>query len=301
MDRFHLRRGTAGDVRPVFDVFWASLWDLFERSGRIPPGVALDTDRAWRRLAWVVEYIASEAAEFWIAHDDAGPLGFSRSIERDGVLQLTELFVHPRNQSSGIGAALLDKAFPAGRGRHRSIVATMDPRALNLYLGRGVRFRTTLVDIEIEPTAHRIDTDLEFIGLDDLDDPIGVVGAIDRTLLDHERPADIEFFMTHRRGVAYRRGGEVVGYGFGHGHGGAGPILVADPADLPAALTHMENAAAEAGVRRIEMELSLGCGSGLDWLRARGHRIAPFSTVLLTSDPFLPHDRYVPFSPTLFF
>ena len=157
-----IRRGTTDDLRPAYEVFRQSLWDLMQRTGLIPAGSPLDTEESWPRHRSLTEHIFTHAAEFWVAEDTDGVAGMARSIERDGVLQLTEFFVHPRVQSRGVGRELLDRAFPLGRGRHRSILATQDSRALALYLRSGVHFQSTLVDFEVIPAPHEYETDLEF-------------------------------------------------------------------------------------------------------------------------------------------
>jgi GNAT superfamily N-acetyltransferase len=50
---------------------------------------------------------------------------------------LTEFFVLPDHQSRGIGRALIERAFPAGRGNVRSIIATSDVRAQARYYAAG--------------------------------------------------------------------------------------------------------------------------------------------------------------------
>jgi GNAT superfamily N-acetyltransferase len=296
-----IRRGTADDVRPAYEVFRQSLWDLMQRTGLIAPESPLDTEESWTRHRSLSEHIFKHAAEFWVAEDTDGVAAMARSIERDGVFQLTEFFVHPRVQSRGVGRELLDRAFPLGRGRHRSILATQDSRALALYLRSGVRFQSTMVDFEVIPTPHEYETDLEFVSLAELDDPVSSIGALDRRLLDHDRPVDIGFMLSDRPGYLYRRDGKAVGYGFESNGDFAGPILVSDSSDLPAALSHLENAAAETEVARIDVELALDAETGVEWMLQRGHRMFPFYIVMLASDPFIPRDRYVPFGPPWFF
>jgi GNAT superfamily N-acetyltransferase len=301
MADFTIRPGTSDDVRPAYDVFRTSLWDYLEQIGVISPGTPNDIEASWAKHKSVVGHIYRHAAEFWVAEDAAGILGLARSLERDGVLQLTEFFVHPRNQAGGVGRALLERAFPLGRGRHRSIMATQNPRALGLYLKFGVTFQSTLTDFQIRPVSHEYSTDLEFINLSDLDDPVTAVGAIDRRFLDHERPEDIEFFMSDRPGFAYRRNGDVVGYGFESNGDSAGPILASDPADIPAALSHLENSAAEAEIEEIDVGIALDSTTAVRWMLDRRHQMVPFHIALLGSDPFIPRDRYIPFNPSLFF
>jgi GNAT superfamily N-acetyltransferase len=49
------------------------------------------------------EHLAQTADQFWVAEDEGEIIGFSRSILRDGIRQLSELFVHPDKQAQGVG------------------------------------------------------------------------------------------------------------------------------------------------------------------------------------------------------
>jgi GNAT superfamily N-acetyltransferase len=298
---YSVRPGNLSDLRPAYDVFRASLWDYVRRIGLVPHGRSDDVEATWERQRPTMEHLGIHAAEFWVAEDDSGLLGMARSLERDGVFQLTEFFVHPRHQSSGLGRTLLERAFPTGRGRHRSIMATQDPRALGLYLKFGVSFQSSMLDSELRPKGHHFGTDLEFVPAGDHDDPASVITALDRTWLDHGRRPEAEFFLEDRPGVLYRRDGEWVGYGFESNGTYAGPFLVSDPSDLPAVLSHLENDAAEREIGSVPIEFSLSARPAVDWVLGRGHRFFGFYIVLLASDPFIPWDRYLPYSPAIFF
>lgn len=295
-----VREGTSADLRPAFEVFRRSLWDLLQRQGAVGADQDDDVDKARAVMGPFVDHLAEHAAEFWVAEGDEGLVGMARSLERGGVFQLTEFFVDPGAQSAGVGRSLLDRAFPIGRGRHRSIIATTDPRALGLYLRYGVQFQTMLVNVEFEPVTHAYETDLEFLPVAEVERPLEAIAALDRRHLDHERSVEIAFLMENRPGFLYRRDGEFVGYGFESKGRFTGPVLVADPADLPAALSHLENSAAAAGVRQVDLEIALDARAPVQWMLGRGHRFFPFYTTLLGSSAFVPRDRYVFFGPSLF-
>jgi GNAT superfamily N-acetyltransferase len=75
-------------------------------------------------------------------------VGFARTIEREGLVELTEFFVLPVTQGRGIGRELLERAFPSGAGRVRSIVATADVRAQARYYAAGTVARFPIYSLE---------------------------------------------------------------------------------------------------------------------------------------------------------
>src|SRR5438045_860722 len=114
------RRATADDAVACHELMWTSVTDLGRRQGTPLEGTA---EESWRSSEALQRELARIAAEWWVAEDTASGrlVGFARSIERDGLLELTEFFVLPDRQSRGVGRALLERAFPAGRGTVRSI------------------------------------------------------------------------------------------------------------------------------------------------------------------------------------
>ena len=133
---YRLRRGTPADSRAAFDVFLPAVRDLAARQGN--PWDP-DPEALWPRMQPLLDRLATHAAEWWIAEDAASGevIGYARSVERGGLFELSEFFVHPDRQSAGVGGALLDAAFPADRGEVRAIIATTDVRALRRYHAAG--------------------------------------------------------------------------------------------------------------------------------------------------------------------
>ena len=116
------------------------------------------------------EFLARAASQFWVAEKDDQIIGYARSIQFNGLQELTEFFISPGQQSSGIGRELLSRAFPEADGGYRTIVATLDERALYRYLKSGVYARfpikyfyrpaeKVVVDSELvfEPMQHAIE------------------------------------------------------------------------------------------------------------------------------------------------
>ena len=84
----------------------------------------------WQRRGSMFEFLAQDAAHFWVAERNGEIIAYARSIEHEGLQELTEFFVSPEQQSAGIGSELLSLAFPKTEARYRTIIATLDERAL---------------------------------------------------------------------------------------------------------------------------------------------------------------------------
>lgn len=113
------------DIPAAYAVFRRSLFDYLLRIGMVDAATAADPpiESAWQSQGPWVEHLSRTAAENWVAEDGAGRvIGWAMSVERDGVLELTHLFVEPGVQAGGVGRALLDRAFPRAR------TASGDPR-----------------------------------------------------------------------------------------------------------------------------------------------------------------------------
>jgi GNAT superfamily N-acetyltransferase len=289
-----LRPAGPADSRTCFGIFRASLYDLLRRLGYdARPG---DADAAWPQYEALFGHLAETAGSWWLAEDgDGAAVGYARTTLRGSMVELTELFVRPDARISGAGRALLEHAFPVGWGEHRAIIATLDAPAVALYLRFGVRPQDTAVDIagrpgRAEPGAG---TDVE-------DADVDAVLALEEEVLGHARPEEVAFFARTRPGVVVRRGREPVGYAFlPDAAGDAGPIAARRAEDLPLLLAHVERAAHDQGIERLELTVPLGAGAAVDWLLTeRRFRIDPFYTLLLADGPWARFDRYLPYNPS---
>jgi len=221
-------------------------------------------------------------------------LGYARSTQRGETLELTEFFVAPQARVAGLGRKLLERAFAPGVGEHRVIIATLDAPAVALYLRFGVAHQTTGVDITGSPREVRLPA-----GYDASPAEAEEVLALEGELLGHARPVDVRYMLADRDAIVLRHGGRPVGYAFlPNRDGNAGPIGVLDPADMPAALAHVEHAAWAAGMERLDLLVPLSSRTAVDWLLGeRRFRIDPIYILFLTDGPWARLDRYLPFSP----
>src|SRR5690349_19618977 len=140
----YYRKGTSEDSFAVFNVFLKSIMDYGERmnvqaitGGKDPEKL----DSLWRSRKPMFGFLAKHASEFWVAERNGEILGYARSFDEDGLQELTEFFVRPDQQSAGVGSELLLRAFADSGAVHRTIIATLDERALYRYMKMGLRGR----------------------------------------------------------------------------------------------------------------------------------------------------------------
>lgn len=295
------RPAGSADTRACFDIFEAAVDDLGRRTGRGANATAGDPN-AFEIHRPLFDHLAATADEWWIAEDvDRGPVGYARSILRDGVRDLTEFFVLPTAQSGGVGRGLLERAFPAEGARHRAIVATIDSRAIARYLRAGLDGRLPLVGWEGVPRDDRLATDLVRERIDAGDPPLEALADVDRRILGFRRDEDHRWLAGQRPGWAYRRDGLIVGYGYHPTRPvWGGPYAALTPTDLPVLMADGEAAAATAGHAKISFDVALTARPAIDHLLGRGFRVDPFVMLLFSDGPIEGFDRYVLTSPPFF-
>ncbi|HMC37451.1 MAG TPA: GNAT family N-acetyltransferase, partial [Actinomycetota bacterium] len=292
------RRATPNDAIACHELMWSSVTDLGVRQGTPLEGTAADW---WRWSEPLNRLLAGEAAEWWVAElPSSGELvGFARSVERDGLFELTEFFVRPNQQSKGIGKALLEKVFPDGRGQVRSIIATSDVRAQARYYAAGTVARFPLFTMGGAPAASSPLHDLTAESIDG-SQAIQAQRSIERTVLGHRRSeSEIRWLLARRQGHLYRRDDRYIGFSF-LGPDGTGPMAALDPSDLPAILVHVEGVAHSIGLERLELQVPGPNDVTVRHLLARGFRIDRWINLLMSDRPFGQFDRFIPFSPPLF-
>lgn len=293
-----LRLANPADSEPCFRLFWDSISDLAARTGTPWEGTA---DDRWPGFTDLYALLAEIAAEWWVAEDGEGRLiGYARSIERGadrGLFELSEFFVRPGHQSAGVGRALLERAFPLGRGDVRAIVATGDVRAVARYHRADTSIQFPILGLNGHPSAdaaNELGLDAEPIaGARGLDE----VSEIEREVLGYERgPSELAWLLDRREAYRYRVAGRTVAYGF-IGLDGAGPIAARGPEHLPAVLRHLEARAAAIGHEDLGFEVPAPNVIAIRHLLERGFRIDPFVTYLMANRPFGRFDRYLGFTP----
>jgi GNAT superfamily N-acetyltransferase len=293
---FNLRRAVPQDSRRCFDAMWAATLDLAARKGEEFPWSA---DDVWPALEGLYAHLAAQHAEWWLAEDAATGqvIGSARSIERGGLFQLTELHVRPGEQSKGVGRALIERAFPVGRGDLRLILATNDVRALARYYAANVVAQVPLYFLVGEPAAADTPGPLTPVPLDPGRRSVESILAIDRAGIGLDRSIEAAWLLTNREGYLYRDAdGASVGYGF-VGPGGIGPIAATEPAYLPEMLLHVEDRAHTMGTSPVEFTVPGPNGSAMCHLLRRGFQLSPLMGYVMANQPFGRFDRYLHFDP----
>jgi GNAT superfamily N-acetyltransferase len=299
-----IRRGRPEDTRACHELMWHAATDLGMRRGTPLDGTA---DDWWNDMRAVHEQLEANAAEWWVAEldgvasTDSGLIGYARSMQRGGLVELTEFFVRPGRQSAGLGRELLSRAFPAGRGEVRSIIATTDERALRRYYGAGVVARFPFLSLSAEPGDAPGPDGLHAERITGVR-AIGAVIDVERAVLGYPRgEREIRVLLREREGWLYRRGtaGDVAGYAF-LGARGSGPMATLEPHDLPGVLLHVESRARALGMAKLELEVPSVAETAVRHLLGRGYRISPWLNLLMSDHPFGQFDRFIGFSPPLF-
>ncbi len=294
------RPGRLEDSRAVFEVFVRAVTDLGERQGvnTITGGDGADQlGRMWARRRSMFEHLAQTASHFWIAEQAGEVIGYARTIRRGDLQELTEFFVLPGLQASGIGRELLARAFPGGDSAHRVVIATLDDRALVRYLKAGVYARFPVKYFYRQPEPYSLTTDLEVRPAGAGPETLAALAALDQDVLGHQRDVDHSWLLATRAGYLYYRAGRPVGYGYvGES---SGPFALLRPDDYPAVLAHAETEAASRGFD-YGIEAPLVNRHAVDFMLERGYRMGSFTALFMSDRPFGRFENYLFFTPPFF-
>jgi GNAT superfamily N-acetyltransferase len=293
------REGTLEDSYDVFQIFVKTIMDYSERmnvmaiTGGNDPEVI---DSLWKKRRTMFEFLAKSAAQFWVAENDGEVIAYARSLAHDGLQELTEFFVSPQHQSAGVGGELLARAFPQTGARYRTIIATLDERALYRYMKLGVYGRFPFKYFYRRAEKVTVATDLEIEALQ-LEAHREDINRIDREIINHTRPHVHQWIATSRDGFVYKRKGAIVGYGYVGSS--SGPFAVLDENDFPAILAHAESHLAEKG-KDFGAEAPLVNEKAIQYFIERKYQIDSFSAIFMSNVPFGKFENYLGFSPEFF-
>lgn len=293
------RPGKLEDSYEVFQVFMKTIMDYSARMNvmAITGGNDPEVVRSlWKKRKSLFEFLARTAAQFWVAENDKQIIAYARSIEHDGLHELTEFFVSPGEQSAGVGGELLARAFPDTGSRYRTIIATLDERALSRYMKAGLYGRFPLKYFYRKAEKVEVETDLKIEPLQP-QAHFEEINRIDQEIIGHRRAYLHQWVAGSRNGFVYKRRGEIVGYGYVGSN--TGPFAVLDDRDFPAVLAHAESLMAEKGAD-FGAEISLSNEKAIRYFIDRRYQIDSFSTIFMSNVPFGKFENYLFFSPEFF-
>ena len=290
------RKGTISDSYAVFQVFTHSIIDLGERTNVMAITGGKDPEvlkSLWQRRQPLFDFLVQTSTQFWVAEKDGEIVGYARSIEHDGLMDLTEFFVSPDQQSSGVGRELLARAFPESGARYRVIIATLDERAMSRYLKAGVYGRFPIKYFYRKAERVDVETDLKIEPMQ-LEIQLEDINRVDRQIISQARAVVHQWILTTRAGFVYKRDGKIVGYGYS-----GGPFALLDENDYPAVLAHAESLAAEKG-EEFGVETPLINKQAIQYFLEHKYQIDSFTVLFMSNEPFGKFENYLCFSPIFF-
>jgi GNAT superfamily N-acetyltransferase len=293
------RAGTIEDSHSVFQVFVQTIMDYGVRMNLMAVTGGNDPEvigSLWRKRRSMFEYLATAAAQFWVAEVEREVIAYTLSIEHDSMQELTEFFVLPGKQSGGVGGELLSRAFPKTDARYCTVIATLDERALYRYMKMGMYGRFPFKCFYRKPEKVDVKTDLNIEPMQ-LELHIKDINQIDRELIHHVRENLHRWITTSRNGFIYRRKGKIVGYG--DVGSSSGPFAVLDENYFPAVLAHAESLMAESEAD-FGVQTPLINTKAIRYFIERKYQIDSFSTIFMSNVPFGKLENYLCFSPEFF-
>jgi len=240
------------------------------------------------------EHLAETADQFWVAEDEGEVIGFARSILRDGIRQLSELFVRPDRQSQGVGKHLLDSAFPSEGANNRVIIASPDVRAVTRYLKSGVKIRFTIYDWGRKPEIVPFETDLLIEPFNVSPENLAILNSIDRTILGYTREVDHIWLGKNRHGHFYRRNENVVGYSYVSNR--VGPIAMLQNSDFHTALANVESEMIkymDDVFNEFFVTIPMINTAAVEYVLKRGCQTTPFVEHFMSDKPLGQYENYI--------
>jgi len=292
-----IRPGTREDLFGAFVVFQLALHGLYQSVGEASPEEKPNPEDLLPAFAYFqmfTEYFAQTAEHFCVAEEEGEIIGFSRSLVRGDIRQLSEFFVHQDKQAHGVGKRLLEAVFPSDEAHNRVVIGTSDVRALSRYLKSGVKFRFTIYDWSREPEIVPFETDLAIEPFTPTPENLAILNSIDQTILGYTREVDHIWLSQNRHGHFYRRNGQVVGYSYVSHR--AGPIAMLDNDDFHTALAHVESEMTkyvDDVWKNMYIPIPMTNTAAVDYVLQRGFQTSPLLEHFMSDKPLGQYHNYV--------
>jgi GNAT superfamily N-acetyltransferase len=292
-----IRPGTSEDLFSAFVVFRLALYRLNQSLELASPENKPSPENLsahFEIFRTYTEHLFQTADQFWVAEDEGEIIGFSRSILRDGIRQLSELFVNPDKQSQGVGKRLLESAFPFEGANNRVIISSPDVRAVTRYLNSGVKIRFSIYDWGRKPEIVPFETDLSIEPFSGSPENLAILNSIDRTILGYTREADHIWLSKIRHGYFYSRNGNVVGYSYISNR--VGPIAMLHNNDFHTALAHVESEMTkyvDDVFNEFFVTIPMINTAAVEYVLKRGCQTTPFMEHFMSDKPLGKYENYI--------
>lgn len=298
-----IRPGTRDDFRPALEILFHAYNDLLMRQGLAETAEVNDAEleEFWPGFNGLSEHLFDTGDQFWIAENDGRPIGYVRSILRDGVRILTEFFVLPGEQEGGLGRRLIERAVPSDDDRRGLLIlSTGDVRAMGRYLKLGLWGQGVVCRFDCPQPRHEVlPDDSQPVRAEPGAELVQELAALDRAVLGFSRDLDHHWWLRTRDCWVLRRDGAVSAYAYLM-PAYTGPFAAPRADDMIGLLIHAENLACEGGwdhglriclSNRPAANHLLGRGYGMDgfWLHVLADIELPgLDTYVLCSPAIIP-------------
>jgi GNAT superfamily N-acetyltransferase len=298
----NIRPGTKEDLFDAFVIFQSALHGLYESVGKASPEEKPKREElspSFEYFRMFTEHFMQTAKHFYVAEEDGDIIGFSRSMARNNVLQLSDFFVHPDMQAKGIGKRLLESAFSPDAKYNRVVIGTSNIRALTRYLKSGVKFRFTIYDWSRIPEIVPFETDLLIEPFTPTPKNVAILNSVDKIILGYTREVDHIWLSKNRHGYFYRRNGQVVGYSYVSHR--AGPIAMLHNNDFLTALAHVESEMTKYMDdiwTEMYIPIPLTNTAAIEYVLKRGFQTSPLFEHFMSDQPLGQYENYVFMDPS---
>ena len=298
-DEIRIRHAEAGDAYGVYRVLLHSYEDMIERTGQgeAQTFTAEQLRAEYANDKYIHDFLENEAEYFEVAERAGEIVGYARTINAGGQRELTDFFVLPEVQASGVGKELLKRAFPPG-AKYRSIIATTDISAQALYMKAGLYPYTNIYSFVKAPEARSYQTDLQIVPVTYSRSTLHQLAVIDAEILEIRRDAKHEFLLGQKTCFIYYRNNRPVGYGYTGKM--AGPFALLNSSDYPAILAHAETYATSQAYEKFNVNIPTTNSTVVRYAMENGFRLDDFSCVLMLEKPFGRFENYAVSVPMYF-
>jgi hypothetical protein len=286
------RRAREEDAERTFEIVQEAQGDLDRRMGR-EPHAALPAARVIRFRHFCVRY---DGERFWVAESGGRMIGAAYATLRDDVWYLDALHVIPEFQARKVGSELIRRCLAgAGPTTARTVLTDAgNPISNGLYLRFGMLTQDSTVSLDGPIGQRRGEAPRLTARPIDPERDVAALAAYDLATVGFARPTDHEFWLgvPGLEGRIVERDGSARGYLYVSSGGAIGPVAVADPRDLPAALDVAADIAAEAGATTLHIR-NFGTARGaVEWSVQRGLKVSGIG-LMLSSRPVGRFEGYV--------